>query len=436
MNSPRYWPASGHYPAPQNHLLDDPTPKDQAVYIPSVTPAYAKAVFEAKGWRSMPDGVEVEHLNFMSPTNPLFRISHVMSSAGQALKVKGPCILRERQRASTILVGDSGGYQVGQGKLQIKGDADRLRILQWLEARSDLAMTLDVPTGPVGSPGYAFNSVKECLDATLVHLDHFKKNRTPGKIRLLNVLQGNTQAQSDDWYNAVKPYEFDGWAIAGPLRHNFRLLCRRIILMANEGQLDNKNWIHVLGTSELETAVLLTALQRAINRHINPDLRISFDTSSPFRMMRYRRVYALPKFERKRMTMASVDAPNDAKFLNSGIRWPWPSPLGDHMTLGDFCVKPPKGKHYLDTQSYYYLANHNLAALCFGIALANRIFDANMVSGSEQIGAHLVDAAAAIDKVIASRSLVVLGQYEPAFKRLRHDAENHDEDRKLIEPGA
>ena len=30
--------ASGFYPAPTNHIHEDPTPLDQAVYIPSVGP--------------------------------------------------------------------------------------------------------------------------------------------------------------------------------------------------------------------------------------------------------------------------------------------------------------------------------------------------------------------------------------------------------------
>jgi hypothetical protein len=159
-------------------------------------------------------------------------------------------------------------------------------------------MTLDVPTGPCLSPGYAFRNTKDCLAVTLDHLSFFQKHRTPGKVRFLNVLQGNTTKEADYWYDAVKGFEFEGWAFAGVLRHNFTCLLKRILIMAHENQLQDKSWIHVLGTNELETAVLLTALQRSINRHINPNLRISYDTSSPFGYWRGSRSIPTRNFHR------------------------------------------------------------------------------------------------------------------------------------------
>jgi hypothetical protein len=75
-----------------------------------------------------------------------------------------------RNRASTIVIGDSGGYQIATNKLRISNDNDRLRILRWLEKHTDLAMTLGVPTGPVRKPGYRICTSRDCLNATLQHL--------------------------------------------------------------------------------------------------------------------------------------------------------------------------------------------------------------------------------------------------------------------------
>ena len=435
---------SSYYPAVTNHIIDDPTPKDQAIYVPSVTPGFAMYVFAQKWERPLPSGINAGDLNFLDPGNRLFRISHVMTSAGQALHQPRPCIITQRNRASTIVIGDSGGYQIATNKLRISGNADRLKILRWLEKHTDLAMTLDVPTGPLRKPGYAFKTFRDCLNATLVHLAFFQKYRVPGRIRLLNVLQGNTTAESDTWYDAVKMYGFEGWAFAGPLRHNIFNFCRRIIIMANEHQIQSKCWIHVLGTCELDTAVLLTALQRAINRYINPNLRISFDTSSPFRNLRWGNVYTIPQFDRKRMTMPTRSVPNGHQFVGLDIRWPWPSPLGDRMTLGDFCVKkPPTAKSNHDTQSNHFFAHHNLAALCWGIALANRVFDSESVNHKHTI-AHPVGAAVeAIDKVFASGSMTTLGKYKFTFEQLRHGiaqvrhgiaTDSGDEERDFLTP--
>lgn len=423
MNELRHWPASGHYPIVSNHIEIDPTPQDQAIYVPSVTPGYAIDVHTQRNFgRKMPADLRVIDLNFLDPNSRLFRISHVMSSAGQALNQTRPCMITERDRKCTVLICDSGGYQIASNRLRLTGDADRLRILHWMERHADYAMTLDVPTGPLMKPDYAFSSFNDCLRTTLDHLDYFRRHRTLGKVKLLNVLQGNNPGESDQWYDAVKQYEFEGWAFAGKLRHNMFHLCRRILRMAGEGQLQNKQWIHVLGTCELDTAVLLTALQRAINEHINPDLRISFDTSSPFRVLAFNQVYSLPSFSKDNLVaMPLRNVPDGIEFINSKVRWPWPSPLGDKMVMGDFCVPaPPTASSYRDLQSYHYLAHHNLAALCAGIALANRVFDAETVTRQHTIATAVGAGVEAIAKVIASGSLQTLQSFSATFSRLRH----------------
>lgn len=421
MDDQRYDFARFPYPAPNNHIGDDPTPKDQAIYVPSVGPHYATTVF-AQNWnRALPKGIEPGDLNFLDPNNKLFRISHAMTSAGQALKQTKPCIITQRDRANTIVIGDSGGFQVAGGSLIVKDDADRIKILRWLEAHANVAMTLDVPPGPLLKGGYRYTSFQECLAETVYNLKVFTKYRKNYDMRFLNVLQGNNQAQADAWYDAVKVFSFEGWAFAGLLRHNIYQFCRRIIIMCKEGQIQQKEWIHVLGTNELETAVLLTAVQRAINRYINRDLRISYDTSSPFRNLAWNNVYGLPKFGSKRMVIPTHRILAGAKYLNSPVRWPWQSALGDHMTMGDVCVSTAKNrKSFRDTQSNIYMIHHNLAALCFGVAAANRAFDAANLSGKHSIASHVGQAVAAIEHIMQTRDLAVLEHYRPLFDQLRH----------------
>ena len=320
-----------------------------------------------------------------------------------------------------MIIGDSGGYQIASNRMRINGDADRMNILRWLENTADVAMTLDVPTGPVLKAGYRFQSTQDCLAATIDHLRFFQRHRVPGKVRFLNVLHGNTASEADAWYDAVKQFPFEGWAFAGVLRHNVEYFLQRIIKMADENQLQGKTWIHVLGTCELETAVLLTALQRAINLHMGIPLRISYDTSSPFRILSFGRVYTLPKFEAKKMHMGGSYAPDGKAFVGSQLRWPWPSPLGDRMTLGDFCVDRPRtAAGNQDTQSHHYQAHHNLAALCFGIGLANRIFDSESVNHDHTVGLPIGAAVEAVNKVLKVGTMTELRKYVRTFAHVRH----------------
>ncbi len=199
----------------------------------------------------------------------------------------GPCIITERDRRTTTVIGDSGGFQIIGGVLDWQGDQTREDILGWLEGNADWAMTLDVPTRAVNNPEKSgFKDFRSCLTRTLENLDYFRNNRSPeATTRFLNVLQGENKRQADIWFKEVKDYPFEGWAFAGLHRLNLKYLCGRVIEMAEQKLLQDHNGIHVLGTNRLTMALGLTALQRAINEHINPNLRISYDTSSPFRIV-------------------------------------------------------------------------------------------------------------------------------------------------------
>ena len=109
MNGQRPRLVSTYYPEVPNNIINDPTPKSEAIYVPSVTPGYAMAVYAQEWKRALPVGIQPGDLNFLDPNNRLFRISHVMSSAGQALRQPRDCIITQRNRARTIVIGDSGG---------------------------------------------------------------------------------------------------------------------------------------------------------------------------------------------------------------------------------------------------------------------------------------------------------------------------------------
>lgn len=409
------------YPSVANHIDDDPTPQDQAIYVPSISPSIATAIQAADWKRDLPNGVNSRDLDFLDPANPIMRLSHAMTSAGQALDQKKPCIITERNRAKTLIIGDSGGYQISSGRLHINGDADRLRILRWLEKNADVAMTLDVPTAPLHRHPhlYRFKSNADCLTATLDHLEFFRANRKNYDMLFLNVMQGNTPEDADTWYHAVKDYEFEGWAFGSYLRNNFYQLCRRILIMSEDGQLANKSWIHILGTCELDTAVLLTALQRAINLYINPNLRISYDTSSPFRMLAFNSIYTLPELTASSLTMGTKAAPDDAWFIGSKVRWPWPSPMGNRMVMGDFCVQGERHtRRYRDQLSDVLMTHHNVGALCWGIYTVNRVFDAEFLNHDHTVGLNVGMAVRAIYEVIKSQRMDVLDSYAGIFNAL------------------
>lgn len=401
-------------------LVNDPSPLDEALYIPSVSPSYAQHVHSGSYERSMPGGLDVQDLNFLDPNNSLFRIGYVMSSAGQALYQKKPCIITDRDRSATSLICDSGGWAIAQQTAGIDGFRDRGLILGWMEDHADFGMTLDVPVGNAGKDDYPFKTVKACLDATLEHLDFFERHHTPGRVCWLNVVQARTAKGGYDWYNAVKKFDFcSGWAVAGPQRKNFNYVLGLMLRMLDDGNLQNKRHIHFLGTAELPIACLLTALQRQLNRN-GCNLRITFDTAAPFTMMGKSDIYTLPVFTPKTLRLPQQAAPSTYNCVKSDRAWPWPSAVGQRLKLSDICVIDNAGSgYYRDDLSYDLIAHHNLTSICSAVALSNRVMDAQRIDGIPKIALKLDLAIGALEDVFKSGgSRDVLASHSHVFNAL------------------
>ena len=63
---------------------------------------------------------------------------------------------------------------------------------------------------------------------------------------------------------------------------DIHMALKRIITLRDDELLQDRDWIHFLGTSKLEWAVMLTSIQRQIRKHINPNITVSFDCASPY----------------------------------------------------------------------------------------------------------------------------------------------------------
>lgn len=405
---------------------NDPTPRDQAIYVPSLPPGFCADIY-AKNWsRPLPRGVTPDDLNILNPKSNLLNLSYVMTSAGQALNQSRPCIITERDRRSSVVLVDSGGYQTATKGQMVTTNAQRQKLLTWQESVGDIGLTLDIPTGPLMNPvkPYVCATQRECLTKTIEHLDYWQRHHSPGKVRWLNVLQGNDTRFADAWYReTMKHADFcNGVAFAGPLRHNFDHVIGRLLQMAAENRLQGMSHIHCLGTAELDVGVMWTAIQRAINKWINPNLRISYDTGAPSKLLQWNLIYSLPRFDGNSMTMQSVEAPDGPAFLNSTRRWPWPSPIGDAMLMTDFVVRPNKpNARYRDTLSNHMMVHHNIGSLCAGIALANRVFDVQIATHQHEVGRQVGAAIEAVDRIFASGgSQAIFQQLKGVFTLLRH----------------
>ena len=250
-------------------------------------------------------------------------------------------------------------------------------------------MTLDVPTwaaDDLNSPKTGLNSFQDTLDGTIYNNKFFQKNRL-GQTKFLNVLQGDDWETAQIWYDAVKDFEFEGWAMGGINMCDMEVMLKRLIIMRDEKKLEGKDWMHVLGTSQLDWACFLTQVQRQVRKHINENFTISFDSASAFLSTANGLVYTHNLFTPKRWSYIMEKAPDDKRLKGSEIKFPFPSAIGDRLTMGDICwygegdlnKNNKEGKTSWDSFSYTLMMAHNVYNHIRAVQIANDLNDIEML---------------------------------------------------------
>lgn len=327
--------------------------RDYARFTPAISEMYTRFIVNQNPKRPMPGGLVQKDLDYLDPNSQLFYLPCSLYSAGQAAKSDGAAakkdMVTDRDRSSTIILGDSGGFQIQMGSIKFKGDETRNRMMKWMEANCDWSMILDFPTGGINmgtiDPHYArlvadldpkivdsgnrealealirengqSKEYNTCLLQTLINNDWFVKNRTPGATKFLNVVQGRNTEESKIWYEKVKHYPFEGWSLAGPHKENFVMALSRIIEMRDDGLLQDRDWMHFLGVGKLQNGCAYTTIQRCVRESINPNFTISYDVSSPFTTAAFGNLFLGYTLDKNAWTIQSTKMEDDP-YLRGG----------------------------------------------------------------------------------------------------------------------
>jgi len=349
-----------------------PLQKDYAVYLPAISSFYGTYVAKQRLGEFVPlDRIPatfdrgIEGMNFLNPEQGYFTYKYGLYSAGHACldlnkTFEKESMIQKRDRSNTLILGDSGGFQIGKGVLQFdwknfegpKANATRQSILEWLEVTADWSMLLDVPTWACDhnhSPKTGLKTFEDCLEKTVFNNEYFLKNRL-GQTKFLNVLQGPDWERAEQWYQGVKQFSdpavwgdkaCEGWAMGGANMSMMDVTLKRLITLREDGLLTDKNWMHFLGTAQLDWACYLTSIQRQIRKHINENFTISFDCASPFIATAHGLVYTNPQLSPKRWSTIMEKATDNKQLSGSDIPYPWESEIGSRLTMGDICYYDP-----------------------------------------------------------------------------------------------
>lgn len=455
---------------------------DYAIFLPAISSFYATYIGKQQHEEyvpksRMPHGIpEMEMMNFLNDQEGLFNYKWALYSAGHADLDLSKVVPKEdmiRQRdPNTILLADSGGFQIGKGVWEAdwldpndaKANAYRSKVLKWLCNISDYSMTLDVPTWSAHTPAadkINIHSYDDAVKATQFNHEYFMKNATPGA-KFLNVLQGSNHTEAEDWYQRMKKYSdptqyenyFRGWAMGAANMADPHLALHRIITIINDGLLEEgkQDWMHFLGTSKLEWAVILTAVQRAVRRTHNPNFTISFDCASPFLATANGQIYhqtVTPDYRtltkenksgkwsyRMSPTVDNKAYANDTRKFSDGTVADGihdifeDSPISEHLEMKDICVYAPgdlnkigkEGRTSWDSFSYALMMGHNVWHHINSVQEANRQFDNGSIPKAlvnDKTGLTIVDI---IDAVFATPDFQerkdILDYYKNEFLRV------------------
>jgi hypothetical protein len=343
-----------------------PLQRDYAVYLPAISSFYSTYIAKQRleefvPLSRIPAGFDrgIEGMNFLNPEEGYFFYKYALYSAGHAQldlnkAMTQDSMLQQRDRVNTMVLGDSGGYQIGKGILKFdwldfEGKAaNKVRddILAWLEVTADWSMLLDVPSwacDPVNREKTGLTSFQDCLDKTCFNNEYWLKRRV-GQTKFLNVLQGSDWDTAEQWYQGVKQFSdtavwgdraAEGWAFGGVNMCKMDITLKRLMTMREDGLLEGKNWIHFLGTAQLDWSCYLTSIQRQLRKHINEELTISFDCASPFVATAHGLAYTNPIHTPKKWSTVMDKAPDNKSLAGSDIPFPFESEFGRRLVMGD-----------------------------------------------------------------------------------------------------
>ena len=448
---------------------------DYAVFLPAISSFYGAYVGRQRTAEyveksRMPQGIpDMEQLNWLNPQKGLFPYKWSLYSAGHAeldlAKVSPKEDMVRNRDPNSFMIADSGGFQIAKGvwpgrwadPTDKAAEKKRRQVLEWQCGIATYGMTMDIPTwtfrDPVAAAACGIHSYDDAVNATKFNNEYWMANRH-GDVKILNVLQGGNHGEADHWYNLMKDYcdpdkhqrPFNGWGMGGQNMCDVHLVLKRLVNLIHDGLLQQglHDWMHFLGTSKLEWAVLLTDIQRAVRRYANPDFTISFDCASPFLATANGQLYhnIVTENRGKWSYQMSPTADNkkystDSRLFGDAVRQDKihsafeDSPISTRLKISDICHYAPgmlnkigkEGKTSWDSFSYALLMGHNVWTHIEAVQRANREYD---LGNSPDMMVHPInsefDVRKVIDRIFAAKdrqkSLTIIDDHAKIWERV------------------
>jgi hypothetical protein len=197
---------------------------------------------------------------------------------------------------------------------------------------------------------------------TVGNVRHWAENCRNPDLKWVMPIHGRTIQEAELWWNALKQTgaPFDGIAIGGALGFDLSLILGVLVHIHQEGRLAACRLIHIFGHFSVNYFLTLSILQKVLNEHVNPDIRVTFDASSPFWDAEHGNICHMKAGDEKVPFILRKEKAVDFFFPdNIAIVFPAMSKVMAGINIQDICVK--KGSlHTHDHLSYMLIGLHNL----------------------------------------------------------------------------
>jgi hypothetical protein len=418
-----------------------------AVYLPAIQQGSAEFAYKQKRTvrgGNLPSNMSLRDLDFLKKKSKFFYQKYGLYSVGQHSTSVLPKIssISERKRDESILIGDSGGFQLGMGTLKglsaIDGKNSQYIVNAWKDLGElervtrmsdiyfDFSMTLDAPLWAQRKENrditpFGKLDTQQLIDLTYQHLKYHKENgkryRDGTGTKWLNVLQGYDSEQPGSqkaWYDMAKQFEFEGWAFAGEVglrnKKGIGNFIRQAKQMQLDGQFDGKEWVHFLGMTRLKWSVLFTAFQRVLRKTCSENIQVSYDSASHSKQGgQYDTGVLMPALTSDENSWSKM--PNDdgfpiaRKFAVDQPIYPLPpeysfSPFYKHISLNDMNLRGDLWeRRTFDSFSSQILITHNAYAYAKAFTTANQLAFSNKAADLKRVPQRLSDALGAFERI-------------------------------------
>ena len=103
------------------------TQRDYAIFLPAISSFYVKQLekLQKEGAPRVPEGLELGHegMDFLKDIDTYYYYPWGLYSAGHAQldldKLDGEPMITDRDRSKTLILGDSGGFQIATGVIKM-----------------------------------------------------------------------------------------------------------------------------------------------------------------------------------------------------------------------------------------------------------------------------------------------------------------------------